>query len=579
MEPMTLLSLLKVHRWKLCAAFFCIALANLLNLVFPWSVKLIVDNVFARGDLSLLTLILAGLLAVSFLKALTGYGRSRWVIHTAEAAAHDLRVRLYRHLLRLPVTYFGDASSGTLISRVMGDVDCVKKFLLNGLPDFLYALFNVFFVVAALFVMNWKLAVIAVFFAVFLAATYLRWGRRLRSGYADLRQKHSELSGRLGEVFSGIRTVHAYHRGFHEDRRFVEGHRALSQSALKTHQIDAFFGACSDGLASLGLVALLWFGSHLVLAGKMTPGTLMAFYIYTGILFLPVVKLATVNNYYQEAMAALDRVSHTLEQKPGPKEFEKPVLLERLGGEIIFERVSFSYESGRRALCEIDLAIAPGQMVALVGPSGSGKTTLAGLLARFFDPTSGRILIDGHDLRNLDLAAYRSKIALVLQDDFLFSGSVEDNILYGRLNALPEEVSDAAKLSNAHDFIMGIPERYSARIGQNGVKLSGGQRQRIVIARAILKNPSILILDEATSAVDSAAERLIAQALGRLRKARTTLVIAHRLSTVKSADKIVVLDEGRITGVGSHEELISTSALYRSLCQSQLIDDGLGVKT
>jgi subfamily B ATP-binding cassette protein MsbA len=568
-------SLLRPYKGKVIFCFICIIAANLIGLALPWAVKLIVDDVLINRDYLLLNLIAGGLILIFCLGLYFGYMKEYLGALLGERVVCDLRHALHWHLQRLSLRYIEKTSSGEMISRLIGDVDSIRNFLFGGALDFLYSFFNLGFILAVLFALDWRLTLVSLIFLPVFGITYFKLVPELEKRHKVLRERYGELSGRLGEVFSGIRIVRVFGRNEYEDKRFAGKQEEIFRTALSAHRLGIWLWMGAEFLSSLGLVTLLWFGARAVLSARISAGVLLAFYSYLGMLFMPMIKMVVINNYYQEAAASIKRIIEVVKQQREATA-KGPAMLNKIRGEVVFENVSFSYSDEQEALSGINLRARPGEVIALVGPSGTGKTTIVSLLAGFFAPSSGRILIDGRDLRTLDLDSYRANIAMVLQDDFLFSDSIRENILYGlavsrnkNSQAAENKMIKAAQAANAHLFIMGFPAGYDTQVGERGIRLSGGQRQRIAIARALLRNPSILILDEATSSLDSKSENLIQQALKGLMRGRTTFVIAHRLSTIIKADKIAVIDKGRIIQSGRHSDLINQPGLYRSLYEGQ----------
>jgi ABC-type multidrug transport system fused ATPase/permease subunit len=564
------LPFLKPYKKKIYLTLFSILIANLLGLAFPWAIKVIIDGVLVRKDILKLNILAVALVFVFTARFYFGFMREYLISLIGENVVCDLRNKLYWHLQKLSVSYVDNTAKGEIISGVIGDVESVRKFLFGGAVDFIYAFFNVFFVLLILFVLDWKLTLIFLFYLPAFGLVFLKFSPRLKEKYGFLRAKYADLTARLNEVFNGMRIVAGFAKEEDEARKFKFQQQEILRASLASEKLGIFLWMFAEFISSLGLVALIWFGAQAVFAGRITIGTLMAFYVYLGMLFSPVIKMAIINNYYQEARACLERINKVFAAEPKIEEAARPVALEKLRGNVRFADVSFGYTADKEVLSGINLKVKESEVVALVGKSGAGKTTLVNLLLRFYEPTKGAIFIDGYNLKDLELKSYRSKIAMVLQDDYLFSGSIRENILYAMPGASEAELIRAAEMANAHSFIVELPSGYDTQIGERGIKLSFGQRQRISIARAILRNPAILILDEATSNVDSQTERLIIeQAFKKLMRGRTTFVIAHRLSAISYADKIVVIEDGRISETGSHYELLNKKGSYWKLWLEQ----------
>lgn len=557
------LSLLIPYKKKLFFAFIAILSTNLLGLAFPWSIKIIIDDVLAPKNVLLLNTLVISLVFVFILKAYFGYMCEYLISLVGENVVCDLRNKILWHLQRLSVKYIENTSTGKIISAVIGDVESIKKLLFGGALDFIYSFFNLFFVLIILLIMDWRLTLVSLIFLPAFGFTFLKLTPRLQEQHREVRDKYAELTSGINEVFSGIRIVTGFAKNEYEAERLNLKQKGIVKASLRGHRLGLVLWMGSEFISSLGLVTLLWFGSRAVFSGRITAGGLVAFYSYLGMLFSPVIKMVIINNYYQEAAASLRRINEILSQEPKVQDAGRPVLLHQIKGNLEFRGVSFSYDNNKEALSEIDLKIEESEVIALVGKSGAGKTTLINLVLRFYDPAQGAIFIDGHDLKTLDLKTYRSRMAMVLQDDYLFNASIRENILYSQPDADEAEVIKAAQLANAHQFILELSDGYDTQIGERGVKLSYGQRQRISIARAILRNPAILILDEATSCVDSETERLIIEgAYKNVIRGRTTFIIAHRLSAITYADKIVFIEDGRIAELGSHFQLLEKRGRY-----------------
>lgn len=557
------LGLLAPYKRIAAVSFVCILCANLLDLVFPWAMKLVIDVALAGRDPRLLRAVCVVLAGAFALRFVFGFLREYLFVLLGENVVSDLRNRLYWHLQRLSVCYREKTSSGELLSGLIGDVDSIRNFIFGGLIDFTLSLLTTVFVMVLLCCLSWKLAIVALAFLPFCAAVYLKHSPGLREGHGVVRKKTAELASRAVEAFNGARVVAGHAAEEYEAGLFARKLNEIKFAAIRSHRRGLLLLMGSDLISSIGLVAVVWMGGTMVIRGEMSAGTLVAFYSYLAMLLVPVVRMTVIGNFYQEASAAFDRISGTLALSPEVEEPREPVRVGGLKGEVEFRDIVFSYADGKPVLGGISLRVAAGSTLAICGKSGAGKTTLVSLLARFYDPLRGSILVDGTDIRSFRLKEYRSRLAMVLQDDYLFSGTVKENILYGREPAPMERVIAAAKAANCHDFILSLPGGYDAQVGEGGVKLSFGQRQRISIARAVLRDPAILILDEATSGVDSQTERMIVEDAYRHAMAgRTTLIIAHSIELVSRADRIIFLSDGRIAEAGTHRELMERRGQY-----------------
>lgn len=549
--------LLRPYKQKIIVAFAAILSVNILGLAFPWVIKVVIDDVLIKKDYDLLNLLVLGLTAIFILRFYFGYTREYLVSFIGENAVRDLRARLHAHLQRLSVEYVENSSTGKIVSGIIGDVESVKKFLFGGAIDFIYSFFNVFFVLCVLFVLDWRLTVVSLIYLPVFGFIFFKITPRLKEKHTIVREVYSELTSRLTEVFRGIRVVAGFSKEKYEFDRFNFKQNEIFNASMESHKSGILLWMLFDFISSLGLIMLIWIGARAVFSGRISAGELMAFYSYLGMLFFPIIKMAVINNSYQQAAASMERITKILNKAPNVKPARKPITVNKIKGNIKFEGVSFGYGKERNVFSAFNLDVSAAQSVALIGKSGAGKTTLINLLLRFYKPGKGSIYIDGHKLKDLDINGYRSQIAMVLQDDYLFSATIKENILYSRPDADYEEIVAAAKLANAHEFIMGQPKGYDTCIGERGIKLSCGQRQRISIARAILRKPAILILDEATSNIDSETERLIIDdAFKNLTRGRTAFIISHRPSAVNYADKIVFIEDGKITDKGTPAELL-----------------------
>jgi ABC-type multidrug transport system fused ATPase/permease subunit len=552
--------------------FFLIGLTAV-NMVLPYIIRQVIDVGLERSDARFMSQAALLILGIGLLRAVLPFGvryLSEWV---AARVGYDLRNRLYDHIQYLPFSYHDHVQAGQLISRCIEDARAIERFTGFSVVELIRVILLAIGIITLLVLDNALLAVIALLPLLPLIGITLSFGRRVSGYFLAVDNSLGELSSRLQENVSGAQVVRAFAREPYEIERFRQANREQYDARV---QVMSEFGRImptSNLLVVTSTILILWFGGQMVLNGELTVGELVAFNSYVLMLAGPVQQLTWLVNSAGEAIAGIKRAYEVLDTLPAIRTPPDAISAENLAGRVEFRNVSFGYTSETaRALKNINLVVEPNQVVAIIGPTGSGKSSFISLIPRFYDASVGSLLVDGHDVRQLDLVSLRKQIGIVLQTSLLFSSTIRENIAYGRPDATLEEVIAAAKAAQAHEFILEMPQGYDTQVGERGVTLSGGQRQRVAIARALLMNPRILILDDSTSSVDTQTERLIQRALDSLMEGRTTFIIAHRLSTVRRADMILVLDGGEIVERGTHYELLARGGLYRQIHDLQLRD-------
>jgi subfamily B ATP-binding cassette protein MsbA len=568
-----LVSYLKPYWMRMVVALVAMFASAGLSLVFPWVIQNVVDSVFTEGNMELLDQITVGLLAVFLVRSLTELVESYNLSYVGERIVVDLRTQVYRHLQVLPIGFYAQRRVGELVSRLSSDVTVMRGVLTSNVNTLLQQALMMTGSIIIMLVLNWRLTLFILALIPVIAVFGVVFGLWLRRISTEIQDELASSTTIVEEVLQNVREVKSFVRESYEINRYENAINRAFKATIRLLRVRTVFGPMMAFLGFGGIAAILWFGGREVLEGRLTGGELISFLIYGLTVAGGLGSLIGIYSQFQEAIGATKRVFQILDTQPEISDAMNAKTLTKAEGHITLDNVNFSYDERQEVLHNIDLDIPSGEIVALIGPSGAGKSTIFNLIPRFYDPSSGAVRVDGVDLRDLTQASVREQIGIVPQETLLFGGTIRENIRYGRLNATDDEIIDAAKAANAHDFIMELPDKYETIVGERGIRLSGGQRQRVAIARAILKNPRILLLDEATSSLDSESEHLVQEALSRLMQNRTTIIIAHRLSTVRVAHRIAVLDHGKLTELGTHEELMAKDGLYAKLYGMQFRED------
>ena len=557
---------------SLVFAFVCLTLTSLVNLLLPLIVRNMINAVVILKDSQILDELAWDLFFIIILQAVFAVTHNYVFGFVGHRMTTDFRIEFFSHIQSLSLRFFQERRVGEILSRMNNDISVIQNALVSIPVALLRQSITLIGAMAIILYLNWKLTGLILLILPPLMIFARVFGKRLRLFSEKLQDQVAQAVVVLEEVASSIKIVKSFTRENYERERFKKEIETAFERAVDKLKISSFFGPFILGLTFMVSAVLIWYGGYQVMSGVTTPGELAAFFLYALIVAGPIGTFVRLYTQIQEASGAIRRVYEILDTAPAIDNPENPIFLENITGRIQFENVSFGYRQEFEILHNISFDVRPGQTVALVGPSGAGKSTVIKLLHRFFDASQGSIRLDEHDIRSLDRKSFLNQIALVPQETLLFGGTVKENILYGKLDATDQELEDAAKKANAHDFIVDLENGYETIVGEKGAKLSGGERQRIAIARAILKNPKILVLDEATSSLDNCSEALIQEAVEKLMEGRTTFIVAHRLSTIHKADQIIVLEKGRVVETGQHEELMNNKNLYYNLYKLKMQD-------
>ena len=564
-----ILSYIKPYMHRLLFAMVCTIMAAAGNLYIPWIIKDMIDEVLADKNGTMLNWIAASIIAIFIVRGLFWYGQNYLMSYVGQSVIFDIRAAVFKKLQRLSVSFYDKNKTGTIMSYVTNDVNALQSAMVENTIEMITEGFILIGSVVAMIYLDWRLTLFTV--CTFPVVLWFMefFGKKIRKTGGRIQECTADITSVLQESVASARVIKSFVREDYEVDRFDVENKANFRANMKNAQLMATLTPVVELVAAIGVTMIIWYGGNNVINGTITAGSLVAFLTYAVNISNPIKRLTRVIGNIQKALAAAQRVFMIIDMPEEIAESRDAKQLPEVSGKVEFQNVSFAYDDKGNVITDLSFSVKPGEVIAIVGPSGAGKSTIANLLPRFYDVNKGDIKIDGHSVREVTLDSLREQVGIVPQETMLFNGSVYNNILYGRLDATKEEIEAAAKAANAHDFIMQLTDGYETKLGDRGVNLSGGQRQRIAIARAILKNPRILILDEATSALDTESERVVQEALDRLMVGRTSFVIAHRLSTVKNADKILVLEKGNLVESGTHDELLALDGLYAHLYKIQ----------
>lgn len=555
------------------AAIIAMIMGALTTLAVPWIIRNIIDDVLAAKNLVALNWIAFGILVLFFLRGVFSYLQGYLMSYIANRVIIDIRNEVYARVQRLSLRFFDTRKTGSLMSRLTNDIGALQTAIVDNFVNIVKESVILIGSLVGMVILHWRLTLLCIIIVPLVSITIKYFGRKLKKSGHMMQERIADVTSHLQETIGGIRVVKSFFREDYEIARFRQINQASFGAAMKAARQSSQLSPIVEFIAAIAVTAIIWYGGWSVIDGELTAGELIAFLIYAINLANPVRRLSALYGDIQRSMAAGERVFALLDETPDIREKANAIALPVLRGDVVFDAVHFRYEPSKEVLSGISFHAEPGQKIALVGPSGSGKSTIANLIPRFYDVTAGAIKIDGHDIRDVTLASLREQIGIVPQDTALFNTTIEENIRYGRLDATDEEVAAAVRAANAEEFVRQLPQGLQTPIGDRGLVLSGGQRQRIAIARALLKDPRILILDEATSALDTESEQLVQAALERLMIGRTAFIIAHRLTTIQDADHILVIDRGRIVESGTHQSLLALHGMYYNLYTLRLQGD------
>ena len=561
--------LIEPRKAILALGFGLMLINRVAGLVLPGSTKFLIDNVIGKHQRQLLLPIILAVVCATLVQGVTSFVLTQLLSKSSQRMISDLRIKVQAHIGRLPVSFYDANKTGVLVSRIMSDVEGVRNLIGTGLIEFAGGIMTSIFALIVLLRISSTMTAVAAVVLIAFAVSLNKAFKTIRPLFRARPKLNAEVTGRLTESLGGVRVVKGYHAEEREGKVFAGGVHRLLDNVIKTLTMTSLMSLSSTVLMGLVSAVIMFLGAQKILAGTMTLGIFITFTIFLGMLIAPLVQIVSIGPQLTEAITGLERTREVLNENPEDEQPGRTIVLNRVTGSVTFEHVDFSYDTGKPVLYDVNFDSAPGTVTALVGPSGAGKSTIIGLIAAFYVPTSGRVLVDGYDLAHVRLDSYRTQLGVVLQDTFLFDGTIRENVAFARPDATESEILEACRIARVDEFAEGFENKYETVVGERGVKLSGGQKQRVSIARAILADPRILILDEATSSLDSESEALIQEGLRYLMRGRTTFVIAHRLSTVRRADQILVVEAGRIVERGTHESLYAAGGRYFELYTKQ----------